>query len=135
MQFYETDLSRGFVRGSKLHACPTPGLLFNGVDPHRLLAFDELWGKSFHRVIRDARNAIFWAANIDDLPEETNSVTLDPILTDGDGIPAPKISYRYSENTLKIRDFTVKRLSEIHAVAGAKKTIEIADLQGEPGHL
>ncbi|MGM4915002.1 GMC family oxidoreductase [Rhizobium sp. 768_B6_N1_8] len=135
MQFYETDLSRGFVRGSKLHACPTPGLLFNGVDPHRLLAFDELWGMSFHRVIRDARNAIFWAANIDDLPEETNSVTLDPILADGDGIPAPKISYRYSENTLKIRDFTVKRLSEIHAAAGAKKTIEIADLQGEPGHL
>lgn len=135
MQFYETDRLRGFVRGSKMHACPTPGLLFNGVDPHRLLPFEDLWGPSFHQVIRDARNAIFWAANIDDLPEESNRVTLDPSLRDSDGIPAPKISYRYSENTLKIRDFTVARMSEIHRAAGAKKTIEINDLQGEPGHL
>lgn len=135
MQFSETDLSRGFVRGSKLHACPTPGLMLTGVDPHRLLPFEQLWGESFHQVIRDARSSIFWAANIDDLPEETNCVTLDPELKDSDGVAAPKVTYRFSENTLKIRDFTIARLTEIHQAAGAKKTIPIADLQGEPGHL
>lgn len=135
MQFFETDRSRGFVRGPKLHACPTPGLLFNGIDPHRLLPFDALWGANFHHVIRDARNAIFWGANIDDLPEESNRVTLDPDLCDGDGIPAPKISYRYSENTLKMRSYVMGKLVEIHKVAGAKKLVEIVDLKGEPGHL
>lgn len=135
MQFAETDRSRGYVRGSKLHACPTPGLMLAGVDPHRLLPFDQLWGPSFHQVIRDARNGIFWAANIDDLPEETNRVTLDPNLRDGDGIAAPKITYRFSENTIKIRDFTMARLAEIHQAGGAKKTIPIPEMQGEPGHL
>jgi choline dehydrogenase-like flavoprotein len=135
MQFFETDRSRGFVRGAKLHACPTPGLIMTGIDPHRLLSFDSLWGQNFHRVVREARNSLMWAANIDDLPEESNRVTLDPYLTDADGIAAPKIHYRYSENTIKIRDFTVARLVEIHKAGGAKKIIEITDLQGEPGHL
>ena len=30
-----------------------------------------------------------------DLPEEHNRVTLDPVLKDGHGIPAPKIDYRH----------------------------------------
>lgn len=135
MQFFETDRSRGFVRGPKLHACPTPGIIFNGIDPHRLLPFDALWGPNFHQVIRDARNAIFFGANIDDLPEESNRVALDADLWDGDGIPAPKISYRFSDNTLKMRTFVMERLVEIHKVAGAKKLVEISDMKGEPGHL
>jgi choline dehydrogenase-like flavoprotein len=135
MQFFETDLSRGFVRGPKMHACPTPGLLLNGIDPHRLLPFDALWGANFHQVLRDARSAIFWGANIDDLPEETNTVTLDYDLRDSDGIPAPKINYRFSENTLKMRSFVMEKLVEIHKAGGAKRVVEIADLKGEPGHL
>ncbi|MGZ2432915.1 GMC family oxidoreductase [Rhizobium redzepovicii] len=135
MQFFETDLSRGFVRGPKMHACATPGLLFNGIDPHRLLPFDALWGVNFHQVIRDARSAIFWGANIDDLPEESNMVTLDSDLRDSDGIPAPKVNYRYSENTLKMRSFVMAKLVEIHMAGGAKKVVEIFDLKGEPGHL
>jgi len=135
MQFFETDPSHSFVRGAKLHACPTPGLLMTGIDPHRLLSFDNLWGKSFHKVIREARNSLMWGANIDDLPEESNCVTLDKNLTDADGIAAPKIHYRYSENTLKIREFTVARMVDLHKAGGAKKIIEVPDLQGEPGHL
>jgi len=135
MEFYETDKSRGFVRGSKMHASTAPGIILNGIDPHRSLPFDQLWGESFHQVIRDACNTILWAANIEDLPEETNRVTIDPHLTDGDGIPAPKIEYRFSENTLRIRDFTLDRMVEAHKAAGAKKVIAIAEMPGEPGHL
>jgi hypothetical protein len=35
----------------------------------------------------------------EDLPEEHNRVTLDPLLKDGHGIPAPNIDYTISENT------------------------------------
>ncbi len=135
MQFHETDRSRGYVRGSKLHASTAPGLIMNGVDPHRLLAFEDLWGSAFHQVIRDARSAILWAANVEDLPEESNRVTLDPVLCDSDGIPAPKIHYRFSENTLKIRGFTLARMVEAHVAAGAKKVIPMPEMPGEPGHL
>ncbi|WP_210254106.1 GMC oxidoreductase [Rhizobium sp. 18055] len=135
MQFYETDKSRGFVRGSKMHASTAPGLIMNGVDPHRALPFEELWGENFHTVIRDACSTVLWAANIEDLPEESNRVTLDPTLCDSDGIPAPKIEYRFSENTLKNRDFTLDRMVEAHKAAGAKKVIPVAEMPGEPGHL
>ncbi len=75
MQFYETDKSRGFVRGAKLHALPTPGPL-NAIEAHRELDFDDLWGPAIHDVARSARNGILWAANTEDLPEEHNRVTL-----------------------------------------------------------
>lgn len=135
MEFYETDVERGFHRGIKMHASTAPGLIMNGVEPHRTLGFDQLWGDKFHDVVRDARSTILWACNIDDLPEETNRVVLDPSRTDSSGLPAAKIEYRFSENTLKIREFAVARMIEAHEAAGAKKVLPIADMPGEPGHL
>ena len=58
------------------------------------------WGRDHHRVYRellDHRVGIGVAC--DDLPEEHNRVTLDPVLKDSNGIPAPKIDYTISENT------------------------------------
>ena len=135
MQFYETDHSRGFVRGCKLHASCAPGLILNGIDPHRSLPFEELWGPSFHEVIRRARSTILWAANIEDLPEESDRVLLDEHISDSHGIPAPRIEYRFSENTLKIRQFAIERMTEAHLAAGAVKTIQVTEMPGEPGHL
>jgi len=134
LQFYETDHDRGFVRGSKLHALPTPGPL-NTVEAHRQLPFDELWGPAFHGVARRHRNGILWAANTEDLPEEHNSVTLDPVLTDPHGVPAPHIRYTISENTRRNLRFTVDRMREIHQVSGAKHMFEVELWIDQPGHL
>ena len=38
----------------------------------------------------------------EDLPSQLNNVTLDPNLTDSDGIPAPKINYSVEDNTKKM---------------------------------
>lgn len=135
MEFYETDPSRGFVRGAKLHASGCPGLVMAGVDPHRSLPYESLWGEKFVSAIKAGSSAMMWAANIEDLPEQSNCVTLDPDLTDSDGIPSPKVNYRYSENTLKIRDFTLARMEEAHRASGAHSVILIPEMPGEPGHL
>jgi hypothetical protein len=58
----------------------------HGPDHHR--AYAELWDRNAGMV-----------AICEDLPEETNTVTLDPEIEDPDGIPAPKITYRLSENS------------------------------------
>jgi choline dehydrogenase-like flavoprotein len=135
MEFYETDRERGFYRGIKMHASTAPGLILSGVEPGRSRGFDQLWGPRFHDVVRDARSAILWACNIEDLPEETNRVTLDHSRTDNSGLPAAKISYRFSENTLRIRDFAVAKMTEAHYASGAKRVVAIPDMPGEPGHL
>ena len=134
MQFYETDKSRGFVRGAKLHALPTPGPL-NCIEAHRNLDFDQLWGPAIHDVARKARNGILWAANTEDLPEERNRVTLSPDLVDSDGLPAPKIEYRISDNTRTLLKWTVERMVELHQAAGAKEIITQELWIDQPGHL
>ena len=45
----------------------------------------------------------------EDLPEEHNRVTFDPVLKDSNGIPAPKINYTLSENSRRMLDHGVAR--------------------------
>jgi len=134
MQFYETDKSRGFVRGAKLHALPTPGPL-NTIEAHRVLDFDDLWGPAIHDVARASSNGILWAANSEDLPDPDNRVTLSPDQVDSDGLPAPKIHYTVSENTRKILKFTVERMVELHEAAGAIRILTQELWVDQPGHL
>ena len=134
-QFYETDPSRNFVRGMKMHAMPTPGVLLSGIDMHRTLDFDELWGEPIHDIARATGRGILWGDNADDLPEEHNRVTLDPEMKDGNGLPAPKVQYRISKNTREIMRFAVARMEEIHEASGAVRTITKELWEDEPGHV
>jgi choline dehydrogenase-like flavoprotein len=134
MEFYETDPKRDFVRGAKLHALPTPGPL-SAIETHRQLPYDELWGPEIHRIARSHANGILWAANTEDLPEESNQVTLSPDLVDGHGVPSPKVQYRLSENTRKILRYTVERMEEIHSASGADRTFPVEIWIDQPGHL
>jgi choline dehydrogenase-like flavoprotein len=62
-----------------------------------------------------------WQVVNEDLPEETNFVSLDPVLKDSDGLPAPKLHYRTSENTRRNLDFNLDRSVESFYAAGATK--------------
>src|SRR5262249_48162649 len=76
-----------------------------------------------------------WGIIAEDLPDETNRVVLEPELKDGDGIPAPKLIYRMSENSYRLLRFHQERARESLLTAGAYETI-IAPLIRETGwHL
>lgn len=122
MQFYETDTSRGFVRGAKWNVMPSGGPLGmrSGYGGRPV---DESWGVNFHRNVKANLGRSFeWGIIAEDLPDESNCVVLDPSLTDSDGIPAPKLIYKSSENTSKLIDFHVDRAREAHEAAGAVTT-------------
>ena len=91
-EFYETDRSRGFVRGysySSRAAGPVKAAVI-GMAVGRLP-----WGEDHHRVYRKLfGHRTGMVAICEDLPEEHNRVMLDPELKDSHGIPAPKIDYR-----------------------------------------
>ena len=65
----------------------------------------------------------------EDLPEARDRVTLDPELTDADGIPAPRIDYRLSENSQRMLAHAVARGREVLEAAGAKETFAEAPLR------
>lgn len=119
MQFYETDTSRGFVRGAKWNCMPGGGPLgmraAYGGKP-----LEEAWGVNLHKNTRKAFGRTFeWGIIAEDLPDEMNRVVLDSKLTDSDGIPAPKLIYKNSENTKKMIDFHLARAKEAMQAAGA----------------
>jgi choline dehydrogenase-like flavoprotein len=55
----------------------------------------------------------------EDLPEEHNRVTLDPVLKDSNGIPAPRIDYTIGDNTRKMMAHGIARSKDILTAAGA----------------
>lgn len=135
LEFYETDTTRGFVRGAKWQVMPTGGPL-RALSLHGGAAFDERWGAPVHELMRSTLGrALQWGINSEDLPEESNTVTLDEHLTDSDGIPSPKINYTVSENTRRLLRFNLDRAHEAHQAAGAVRTVETPLWSDQPGHL
>ena len=88
-QFYETDPSRDFVRGYTLQFARGTGPVNEAVNS---IAMGRLpWGRDHHHVYRQLYNhRLQIGIACEDLPEEHNRVTLDPVLKDSHGIPAPR---------------------------------------------
>ena len=122
-EFYESDPSRGFVRGYGLHSGRSTTPMTYALGGYGIDA-PIPWGAE-HREIMD--NTYPYLAGLtvvsEDLPEEHNRVTLDPNLTDSDGIPAPKITYLLGENTEKMLRHGEDRAAELLTAAGAKKIL------------
>ena len=120
-EFYESDPSRDFVRGYGLHASRwiTPMTwTLGGFGIDKPIA----WG-SEHRRLMDEIYPYSAALTVvsEDLPREANTVTLDPELTDSDGIPAPKITYSVEDNTRKMIAHGEARAEEALLAAGARQ--------------
>ena len=117
-EFYETDKSRGFVRGYTLQLHRGTGSIVEAITSTN--AGRLPWGEDHHKVYRRLLGHRLSMSTItEDLPEEHNRVTLDPVLKDSNGIPAPRIHYTMSENTKKMMDHGVARSKDILATAGA----------------
>ncbi|PKW18496.1 GMC family oxidoreductase [Saccharopolyspora spinosa] len=134
MEFYETDKSRGFVRGGKWHAMPTGGpqghrSAYAGRPPA------DQWGTNFHHRISEVGRSFEWGVIAEDLPAESNQVLLANNLTDTDGIPAPKVIYKTSEDTSAKLAFHVNRMREAHLASGAISTSETSLMRDSGYHL
>lgn len=134
MQFYETDPSNDFVRGYSYQFTRgfSPAITaINGMGDGLLP-----WGVQHHAAYRNLFERQAGMVSIcEDLPEEINRVTLDPTLTDANGIPAPKITYRLGENTLKMLDHSLVRATDILTAAGANDIITRSPLPYAGWHL
>ncbi len=137
MQFYESDASRGFVRGAYW-------TMYDGIGPHlhmlrrslsEGIGQEPFWGSAFPAAMKEvAHHTLMWGIVAEDLPEEHNRVTLDPDQTDSDGLPAAKITYTLSDNTRKLTDFHCARAMESLDAAGAKRSF-VFSRNVPAGHL
>ena len=81
LEFYETDEKRGFVRGARWGLAPTGGPI-NTALPSR--AGEQAWGPEHHEHVRShLGHGANWGLFAEDLPDESNRVTLS---VDGHGL-------------------------------------------------
>ncbi len=133
-EFCETDRSRGFVRGYTFEFVRGQGAVMaavQGMQTGRLP-----WGAGHHAAYRKLlAHRTGMVAICEDLPEQYNRVTLDPVLKDGHGIPAPRLDYTLSENSRRMLDHAVARGSEILRAAGAYDIVTEAPIRSNGVHL
>ena len=104
LEFYETDASRGFVRGAKWGLQPTGGPL--SMTRSYPWGDNPIWGSEFHaEVQKRLHRSAMWGIIAEDLPEAENRVVLDNELCDSSGLAAPKIIYKMSENSHSLLEF------------------------------
>jgi choline dehydrogenase-like flavoprotein len=116
LEFGGTDPGRGFVGGTRWSLTPTGGPLavafgLRGRPP---------LGADHHRHMRSrfGRGAR-WVVLCEDLPDPRNRVELSTTLVDGDGIPAPKVTYRISDDARRATEWSIERATESLTEAGA----------------
>ena len=118
LEFYETDASRGFVRGAKWGLQPTGGP-FSMTSAYPWGAENEIWGPGFQDAVRGRLgHSTMWGIIAEDLPEESNRVVLDPEVKDAYGIAGAKIEYKLSENSRRLVEFHQARATRVAARRG-----------------
>ncbi len=132
-EFYETDPSRGFVRGVKLQIMRGTGPMATalGAGGARLP-----WGAAHHAKFA----AVFghtMAVSIcsDDLPDADNRVTLDTARPDAHGLPGARMEYEVGANSRAALDFGMARAAELLTAAGAAALSRIDLLRDAGFHL
>jgi choline dehydrogenase-like flavoprotein len=133
-EHYETDESRGFIRGFMMQVVRETGPLNEALGG--ATATRVPWGSGHHAAFA-ARfgHVVNMGLMGEDLPELVNEVTLDPTLTDSDGIPAPLVRYRLSENSVRMMEYAARKATEALEAAGASQVFIRNPLKQSGWHL
>lgn len=110
------DPSRGFVGGFELETLSL-GLPFMAafLDP-------GAWGREFTSALDRYENmAGMWIVG-EDMPQETNRVTLNATVKDKYGLPAPNVHFDDHPNDIAMRDYAYKRGMAIYDAVGATRS-------------
>jgi choline dehydrogenase-like flavoprotein len=133
-EHYETDRSRGFVRGYSFQMNRGQGPVGTAVSA--MAAGLLPWGAGHHEAFgRLFDRSISIAAICEDLPELHNTVTLDPVLKDAHGIAAPKIDYTLSDNSRRMLDHAIGTATQLMRTAGAREVASLSPILYGGWHL
>jgi choline dehydrogenase-like flavoprotein len=109
------NTARGFVGGYELETLSL-GLPFYAafLDP-------GAWGRSFTSALdMYANTAGLWIVG-EDMPQETNRITLDPVVKDKNGMPVASVHFDDHDNDVKMRDHAYTQGAAIYNAVGATR--------------
>jgi len=119
--FYETDPKRGFYGGGGIDGRSFPGspILFAEMG---LPSDVPTWGKGFKDALGQYyTRTLTLNGHTTSLPLASNSISLDPMVKDGHGRPAIRVTYNDHPDDISTMAFLQDRSVEILEAAGASK--------------
>lgn len=120
MHFYETDESRGHIGGGII-ATTQIGQPINPILPGK-----PIWGDAAKDADRDYfLHSMKIGMILQDLPQETNRVDLDPTVKDRWGMPVARITNKPHTNDTAMSKWQIDKNVEILEAAGAVRTMPV----------
>ncbi len=120
-EFIEGSAGRPFRRGYQMQALRGGGPVQTALGGYMARL---PWGRGHHAAfLRSFAHSVSLTVTAEDLPEPDNRVTLDPEITDGDGLPAPRLHYRPDSNALAMLSHGITRASKALREAGAREVM------------
>jgi choline dehydrogenase-like flavoprotein len=121
--FYETDRRNDYVRGFTIEPVGTFPQAFAKQAQSSL----NVWGRELREMMLDYNHYAGWGLVGECLPDDGNTVTLDPEERDQYGLPVARVTFSWGENDKKIIEAGLAREREIAEAAGAEITWEADD--------
>ena len=112
--YYEPDTRNDYARGFILLSYMMTPVTFGNLS-------GLIFGQELKDLLHDYPNTAAWWAHAEGLPDERNTITLDPDLRDGRGLPAAQVSYQWGQNDIKLAAAARDKAAEMMAASGAKK--------------
>jgi choline dehydrogenase-like flavoprotein len=113
--WYETDEKRGFARGFVLESSVPQPFYFGVSAP-------PIWGHELKGMIDAYDHMAGWWVAGEALPNDKNTITLDPEVTDHRGLPVARLTHEWLENDLRAIDYGCQRAVDLLEAAGSSKT-------------
>ena len=111
------DPSRGFVGGFEMET------LSIGIPFMAAFLNPGAWGREFTTAMDGYENmAGMWLVG-EDMPQETNRVTLSATDKDQYGMPVPNVHFDDHPNDIAMRNYAYKKGSEVYEAVGAVRTM------------
>jgi choline dehydrogenase-like flavoprotein len=115
----ELNTKRGFAGGFEMETISL-GLPFSAA-----FLSPGAWGRDYTRILDQFVNmAGMWIVG-EDMPQESNAVTLHPSEKDQFGLPIPNVHYDDHPNDLAMREYAFKRGAAVYEAVGAVQTIAV----------
>jgi choline dehydrogenase-like flavoprotein len=112
--YYKPDSRNGYARGYVLISYMMTPITYANLS-------GSFHGTEFKEFLHDYSHTAAWWAHAEGLPSENNTITLDPEVKDGRGLPVARVTYEWGENDLKLAAAARDKAAQMMAASGARK--------------
>ena len=112
--YYRPNSRNGYARGFILLSYMTTPVTFGNLS-------GSMFGQELKDFLHEYAHTAAWWAHAEGLPDERNTITLDPELRDARGLPAARVTYHWGDNDVKLAAAARDKAALMMAASGARK--------------